>query len=56
MLWFVLTLYIDFDPEENGASHSSDEGSDSQQSDDGLIGTEHYVEVGCEGSLALVKS
>jgi hypothetical protein len=44
----VLTLYVDFDPEENRAPQSSDDGSDFQDDDDDLIGTEHYVEVGCD--------
>lgn len=47
--------YIDFDPEDDGVSKSSDEGSSSQDSDDGLIGTEHYVEVGFDRSADEVK-
>ncbi len=36
----------DFDPEEDVAVQSSNEGSDSQESSDERLGTEHYVEVG----------
>jgi protein AATF/BFR2 len=35
---------VDFDPEEDGPAEHSDNG-DSDESDDGLAGTEHYGEV-----------
>ncbi|KAL3422019.1 Protein BFR2 [Phlyctema vagabunda] len=36
----------DFDPEEDAPAQDSDEESGSNESDDGLAGTEHYVDVG----------
>jgi protein AATF/BFR2 len=36
----------DFDPEEDGPAEQSDEESNSEESDDGLAGTEHYAAVG----------
>lgn len=42
-MWLIL---VAFDPEEDGPAEDSD-GSDSQESDDGLAGTEHYEEVRC---------
>jgi hypothetical protein len=43
---FNLTILVDFDPEGDGVVQSSDEGSDSQESNDERLETEHYVEVG----------
>ncbi|TAQ89359.1 hypothetical protein B7494_g2350 [Chlorociboria aeruginascens] len=36
----------DIDPEEDRPAHGSDEDNGSEDSDDGLAGTEHYVDVG----------
>ena len=43
-LGFVLLTLAGFDPEEDVPGEGS-EGSDSEASDDGLAGTEHYEEV-----------
>jgi hypothetical protein len=46
MQGLYLLILADFDPEENVAVDSDDEGSDPQESSDEQLGTEHYVEVG----------
>ena len=38
-------MFADFDPED-GPAQSSDDESGSEDSDDGLAGTEHYAAVG----------
>jgi len=49
---FHLLIFADFDPEEDRAVESNDdEGSDSQESNDERLGTEHYIEIGQEAGL-----
>ena len=49
-----MILVTDFDPEEDApAQDSQNESGD--ESDDGLAGTEHYIEVGYEFSYWIIK-
>lgn len=50
-----MLILADFDPEEDGAVESDDEGSSSQESNDERLGTEHYVAVGYEIDLRVAS-
>jgi hypothetical protein len=40
------TDFADFDPEEDVIAQDSEDSNGSEDSDDDLVGTEHYVDVG----------
>jgi len=42
----VSNFVVDYDPEEDVRGQRSDNESGSEESDDGLAGTEHYEKVG----------
>lgn len=51
---FNTNLRADFDPEEDG-KYQSEEDSGSEESDDGLAGTEHYAAVGYVLCLLVIR-